>query len=48
LVVEALRTGDDVVLRWYLNNASSIFYDVVEEVAGFGGPARANGLVLLR
>ncbi len=31
---EALRAGDDVGLRWYLNNAPSAFYDAVEEAAG--------------
>ena len=41
---EALRAGDDVGLRWYLNNAPSTFYEAVEEAAG---SAQASALATM-
>ncbi len=42
VVFEALRMGDELGIRWYLNNAPAAFYDAVEEAAGSEAPIRAN------
>ncbi len=42
VVLGALRADDDIGLRWYLNNATSTFYQALEEAAASEDPGEAN------
>jgi hypothetical protein len=42
IVLGALRAGDDIALRWYLNNATSTFYKALEQAAASDDLGEAN------
>lgn len=42
IVLGALRADDDIALRWYLNNATSTFYQALEEAAASDDLGEAN------